>query len=155
MEIRLFKKGDTKQVAYLLRDSVKIPDIQGSTETQIQSWIPNQIHFRDWEELFLQTFTVVAETNSIIVGIAQLEDTGHINCFYCHEDYRREGIGGQLYAAIEDYAYSKGIPILYTETSSADRPFFFQMGFQKVQKQKVLIHGDIKSSYIIEKNLSE
>lgn len=151
MEIRKFEKSDTEQVAKLIQDSVKILNPQESSEQQSQSQTSSNIPFRDWEESFLQTFTIIAEQNHRVVGIAQLDDTGHINWFYCHPDFRRQGIGGQLYAAIEDYAYSKNIPTLFTETHPTDSPFFFKMGFQKVQKQKSLIRGEIISSFILQK----
>lgn len=153
MEIRLFKKGDASQVAKLLNDSVKIPDAQGFTKAEIRPDIPNITHFRNWEEICLKEFTVVAEVDETIIGIAQLEQTGHINCFYCHQDFRRQGIGGKLYFAIEDYARSKHIATLFTETSTSDRPFFFQMGFQTVQKQRVLIRGEMKTSFVMEKKI--
>jgi GNAT superfamily N-acetyltransferase len=153
MEIRLFKKSDAKQVAQLLNNSVKIPDPQGFSEADVQPGTPNIIPLQDWEKTFLNKFTVVAEVDHTIIGIAQLEKTGHINCFYCHQDFRRQGIGGKLYAALEDYALSKHIPVLHTEASTSDCPFFVQMGFQKVQKQKVLIRGEVKESFVMEKKI--
>lgn len=153
MEIRLFKKGDTEQVAQLLHNTVKILDTEEYSEAQVQAWSPNNIHFRDWEETCLKNFTIVAIVSNTIIGIAQLESNGHINCFYCHQDFRRQGIGRQLYTALEEYAYSKQISNIYTETSDEESPFFLKMGFQKVQKQNVLIRGQLQTSFVIEKPL--
>lgn len=151
MEIRKYEKNDTEQVAKLIRNSVKILNPQESSEQKSSRQTSMNIPLKDWEESFLQKFTVVAEFNWKIVGIAQLEDIGHINWFYCHPDYRRKGIGGQLYAAVEDYAYSKNILTLFTETHPADSPFFIKMGFEKVQTQNSLIRGEVISSFILKK----
>lgn len=153
MEIRLFQKGDSQQVVNLLHDTADIVDSEGHTETEYPSWSSENLQAQDWDAFFLDKFSIVAEIKQTIVGIAQIEDTGHINCFYCHPDFRRQGIGGQLYAAIEDYARSKNMPTVFTETSSPDRPFFLQMGFEEVQQQKVLIGGKVPTHFIIKKDL--
>ncbi len=153
MEIRLYKKGDIEQIAHLLGDSVSILNAQGFSETDMHSFTPDNIHFKDWEETCLTKFTVVAESNNRIVGIGQIDKTGHINCFYCHPDYRGQGIGRQLYAALEEYATAKNITTIYTEANALDRPFYFKMGFSTVQKQRVLLNGEIKSNFVVEKQL--
>lgn len=153
MEIRLYQKGDSTKVVKLLQDTVNIIDTQDYAEIETRSGVLDYEQSRDWEAFFLDSFTIVAEIKNTIVGVAQIEDNGHISCFYCHSDFRRQGIGGQLYAALEDYAKSKRIPTIYTETSSSDRPFFLQMGFEDVQKQKVLVGGKVPTHYVIKKDL--
>jgi putative acetyltransferase len=153
MEIRLYQQGDIKQVAQLLGDSVSILNAQGFSETEIDSFAPNHIHLKEWEESCLTNFTVVAESNYRIVGIGQIEPNGHINCFYCHPDNRGQNIGRQLYTTLEEYAKAKHIPVIHTETNAEDRPFYFKMGFTTVQKQKVLLQGSIESTFILEKQL--
>ena len=152
MEIRLYQKGDTPQIEQLLQDSVNIVDTEGQTQTSTSFWSAGSPD-ADWESFFLDKFTIVCEIKDTIVGVAQIEDTGHISCFYCHPKFRRQGIGGQLYSAIEDYARSKNIPTIYTETSEADRPFYFQMGFDIVQKQKVLVGGEVPIHYVVKKDI--
>lgn len=154
MEIRLYKKGDIEQIAQLFGDSVNILNAEGFSETEMRSFAPNSIHFEDWEETCLTNFTVVAENNTRIIGIGQIAYSGHISCFYCHPDYRGQGIGKQLYSALEEYATAKNITTIHTEVNAIDRPFYFKMGFSTVQKQKVLLNGEIESNFVIEKQLS-
>jgi putative acetyltransferase len=153
MEIRLFQKGDMPQIEKLLQDTVNIVDTEGQTQTSTQSWNASNPDIADWESLFLDKFTIVSEIKSTIVGIAQIEDTGHISCFFCHPKFRRQGIGGQLYSAIEDYARSKAISTIYTETNQTDRQFYHQMGFDLVQKQKVLVGGEVPTHYVVKKDI--
>ncbi|MDZ7660279.1 GNAT family N-acetyltransferase [Fodinibius sp.] len=154
MEIRLYKKGDIEQVAHLLGDSVSILNAEGYPETEKSSFALNNIQYTDWEETCLTNFTVVAEINNSIVGIGQINYGGHINCFYCHPDYRGQGIGKQLYTALEEYATAKDISTIHTETNALDRPFYFKMGFSTVQKQRVLLNGEIESNFVVQKQLS-
>jgi|GEM_PF-1140912 len=154
MEIRLYKKGDIKQIAHLLGDSVSILNAEGFSETEKHSFAPNNIHFKNWEETCLTNFTVVAENNNRIIGVGQLGYSGHISCFYCHPDYRGQGIGKQLYTALEEYAVAKDISTIHTETNALYRPFYFKMGFSTIQKQKVLLNGEIESTFVVQKELS-
>ncbi len=154
MHIRLYQKGDIKQVARLFQDTVTILNSSKYTETEIRMWAPNNIHFRDWEQSCLEKFTIVAEINREIVGFAQLNNDGHINAFYCRPDHQGKGIGKQLYATIEDYAQSHGISRIYTEVHASVRPFFTKLGFKNTQKQTVLVHGDMEENYVIHKKLS-
>jgi len=154
MEIRLFRKSDAEQVAYLFRDTVRIVNRQDYSKEQIRAWAPDNVHFKDWKESCLKKFTIVAVLDGTIIGFAQFEDKGHIDCFYCHHEYQRQGIGSQLYEAIEDYARTRGIPKIFTEASITSRPFFMKMGFAYVQKQKVLIRGEMLTNYIMEKDIS-
>lgn len=154
MEIRLYKKGDIEQIAHLLGDSVSMLNVEGFTETEMHSVISNNMPVKDWEETCLSKFTVVAENNNRIIGIGQIDKNGHISCFYCHPDYRGQGTGRKLYKALEEFATAKNISAIHTETSALDRPFFFKMGFSTVQKQRVLLEGEIQSNFVVEKQLS-
>lgn len=155
MEIRLFKKGDIRQVTQLLGDSVSILDTEKYSETEVRSFSPDKIHFENWEKICLEKFTIVAESGDNIVGIAQMDQIGHISCFYCHADYRRQGIGQQLFTALEEYALGKDIPVLHTETAPLNLPFYVKLGFKTVQKQNVLIGGEIKENFVIKKELPQ
>lgn len=154
MEIRLFEKSDSKKVAKLLKNTVNIVETQGYAEKEVSSWPNDDVNLRDWDSYFLKEFTIVGEINKTIVSIAQIEDNGHISCFYCHPDFRRQGIGGKLYSALEDYARSKNISAIFTECSSTDLPFYQKMGFEITHKQKVLIRGEVPTHYIVKKDIS-
>ena len=154
MEIRLYQKGDIEQVAQLLGDTVSILNAEGYSEAEIHSFAPDNIHFRDWEETCLNKFTVVAENNNRIVGIGQIDFSGHISCFFCHPNHRGRGLGKQLYLALEDYAKAKNIGTIHTETNAQHRPFYFKVGFSTVQKQDVLLNGKVETNFIIKKQLT-
>lgn len=154
MKIRLYQRGDIKKVVHLFQDTVSILDSKEYSEAEIRNWAPNSIYVRDWEELCLKEFTVVAEADEEIVGFAQINDDGHINAFYCRPDHQGKGIGKKLYAVINDYARTQSIPTIYTEVNASIRPFFLKAGFENVQKQKAVVQGKVKANYIMKKKLS-
>jgi len=154
MNIRLFQKSDAEQVAQLFGNTVRIVDKEEYSKTESRSWMFDDIQYQRWEENCLTNFTIVAEIDDMIVAFAQFEDKGHINCFYCHPDYQQQGIGRQLYEAIENYACSKNISPIYTEANPSTRTFFIKMGLSHVQKLKVLARGEMVSIYVMEKNLA-
>ena len=155
MEIRLFTKNDSPKVKKLFGGSVKLLNAGEDSASKIQYWTPDCTHFRDWEHRFLSDFTIVAETDSAIVGLGQLGKSGHINLFYTHPDYRHQGIGREIYSTIEGYAFSRELPILFTEATQDTYGFFFNLGFEHVSKQQVLVGGREITSFVMQKSVPD
>lgn len=153
MEIRLFKKQDTEQIAHLFYETVRAINIRDYSSEQVKSWAPKNIHFRDWEKICSDRFTYVADNDGVITGFGELEPNGHIDCFYCHKNYQRCGVGSQIYQAIEVKALDLGVSHLITEASITAKPFFQCMGFSIVKEQKVTCRGEIFINYVMEKSL--
>ncbi len=153
MEIRLFQPQDTNRLAQLFHDTVREVNIQDYTADQVQAWAPENLHFRDWERVCSDRFTYIAEEAGEIIGFAELEPNGHIDCFYCHKDYQRRGVGTRLYQTIETKAVELGIKKLYTEASITSRTFFKSRGFGITKEQQVLVRGEKLINYAMAKDL--
>lgn len=141
MNIRKFQPSDADQIAQLFHDTIRTVNLGDYTEEQVKAWAPDNIHFRDWEEKCSSKYTLVAETNGIIAGFAELDDDGHIDCFYCHKDFQGQGAGKLLYNGIESEARRRAVNRLYVEASITAKPFFEKMGFFVDEKQTVTIRG--------------
>jgi len=186
MEIRLFQPQDVPQIAQLFHDTVRFSKGEATptinlgdyTLEQVQAWAPDDIFFRDWEQICATRFTYVAiaqgetslneipiattpinqiinQTKEIIIGFGELEVNGHIDCFYCHQDYQRCGVGSGLYRAIELKARELGIDRLYTEVSITALPFFQSKGFTIIQTQEVTVRGCSFRNYSMEKSMEK
>lgn len=153
IEIRLFRPEDTEQIAQLFHDTVRSINIQDYTNNQVRAWAPDDLYFRNWGEICADRFTYIAESLGVIVGFGELEANGHIDCFYCHQDYQRQGVGRLIYQAIEQQAIVVNLDQLYTEASITARPFFQQMGFRSIQVQQVSCRGELFTNYLMEKIL--
>jgi putative acetyltransferase len=153
MKIRLFTKQDTEKVARLFYETVREINICDYSSEQVKAWAPANIHFRDWDEICSSRFTYVADDEGVIAGFGELEPNGHIDCFYCHKNYQRCGVGSQIYQAIESKALDLGASNLITEASITAKPFFQRMGFSIVKEQQVICRGEIFINYVMEKSL--
>ncbi len=153
LKIRLFERQDTEQIAQLFHDTVHQVNILDYSKQQVEAWAPQNIHFRNWAETCLNSFTYVAQYKGLIVGFAQLEPKGHIDCFYCHKNYQRCGVGSQLYQIIEIKAVELKLKGLFTEASITAKPFFERMGFLVIQEQQVTCRGETFINYAMKKLL--
>lgn len=153
IKIRLFKAQDADQVAQLFHQTVREVNARDYSSAQVNAWAPDDIHFRDWVAVCLSRFTYVAEEAGAIAGFAELEPDGHIDCFYCHKDYQRRGVGSQLYQAIEAKALELPVNRLFVEVSITAKPFFQRMGFAIVKEQTVARRSETFTNFAMEKIL--
>ena len=150
--IRPFQEKDCAAIALLFHETVRSVNLGDYTRRQVEAWAPDDLNFRDWKTACKSRWTVVAETNGIIAGFAELEsNNGHVDCFYCHKDYQCQGIGKQLYRAIEDQAKTEGHDRLLVEASITAKPFFERMGFVCSEEQLVSCRGEFLTTYKMEK----
>ncbi len=151
LKIRLFRPEDTPQIARLFYDTVRKINIKDYSIAQVKAWATDDLYFRNWTEICSSRFTYVAEKQGLIVGFGELEANGHIDCFYCHKDYQRCGIGSIIYRTIEVKAKKLQLNLVFTEASITAKPFFERMGFVIVGEQQVSCRGENFINYRMEK----
>ena len=155
MQIRRFRTFDADQIARLFHDTVREINLDDYSQEQVRAWAPDNLYFRDWAEICSNRLTFVADDDGVIAGFAELEEDGHIDCFYCHKDYQRMGAGRRLYRALERKAVELGLSNLYTEASITAKPFFQSRGFTVIREQLVEIRGQRLTHFLMEKTLKE
>lgn len=153
IKIRLFEAQDAEQIARLFHTTVREVNLQHYSSNQVRAWAPDDIHFRNWVEACSNRFTYVADDEGVIAGFGELEPDGHIDCFYCHKNYQRCGIGSQIYRAIEAKAIELSVHRLFTEASITAKPFFQRQGFSVVKEQQVTRRDETFINYAMEKFL--
>jgi putative acetyltransferase len=153
IKIRLFEAQDAAQIAQLFHDTVHAVNIRNYSSSQVKAWAPDDFHFRNWAAVYSSRFTYVADDGDVIVGFAELEPNGHIDCFYCHKNYQRRGVGKHLYGAIEAKAVELTLNRLFVEASITAKPFFERMGFAVVKEQEVIRRDESFINYVMEKFL--
>lgn len=159
ISIRLFRPQDATQIAQLFHNTVRTINRQDYSLNQVKAWAPDDLYFRDWVKVCASRFTYVAENISgngdqkqgIIIGFAELEIDGHIDCFYVHKDYQSRGVGKSLYQAIESQALKLDCDRLYTEASITAKAFFQRQGFALEQEQQIEVRGEVFKNYRLSK----
>ena len=154
LQIRLFQPEDEAQVAELFQQTVRKINIQHYSEEQVRAWSPDNIYFRNWAEVCSSKFTYIAEKNNQILGFAELNGDGYIDCFYVHHLYQRQQVGSKLYQAIEIKAQESNLIRLYTEASITAKPFFINCGFREIKQQQVVCRGQKITNFLMEKLLN-
>jgi putative acetyltransferase len=150
--IRAFQPGDAPSIAQLFHETVRTINCHDYSQAQVQAWAPDDLNFRNWAVVCSSRSTFVAETEAqMIVGFAELEQNGHIDCFYCHKQFQRCGVGQHLYQAIEAKALEIGVSRLFSEVSITAQPFFLRMGFSNIKAQTVTCRGENFLNYRMEK----
>lgn len=153
MQIRLFEPEDTQQIAQLFHNTVRKINIQDYSEKQVAAWSPDDIYFRNWSKICSDRFTYVAVENLQIIGFGELETNGHIDCFYVHHNYQRQGVGSKIYQAIEIKARELKLTRLFTKASIPAQPFFVNQGFVVIKQQQVFCRGVPFINFLMEKLL--
>lgn len=155
MIIRLFQKQDSEQIAHIFHDTIHEINIRDYSPEQVSAWAPDDLHIDDWAISCAKKFTYVAEESGKILGFSQLESDGHIDCFFCHKDYQRCGVGTRLYRAIEAKAIELKINRLFVEVSITALAFFKSRGFGIVKEQQVDVRGQKLTNFVMEKFLDK
>ncbi len=153
MRVRTYEIGDTKQIVQLFYDTVHEVNIRDYTTAQVDAWAPADIDIASWTKSLSSKFTFVAEEGAKIAGFGELETNGHIDRFYCHQDFQRQGVGKLILKQIESKAQDLGLKKLFTEASITARPFFASQGFIVIRKQEVERRGQKFINFIMEKNI--
>ncbi len=153
MKIRTYEIGDTQKIVKLFYDTVHEVNIRDYTTAQVDAWAPADTDIQTWMQSLSSKFTFVAEEGDTIAGFGELEINGHIDRFYCHKDFQRQGIGRLILKQIESKAKDLGINKLFTEASITARPFFESQGFMVIRKQEVERRGQKFINFPMEKNI--
>jgi len=141
MIIRRYRESDTRQITTLFYETIHEVNIRDYTQEQVDTWAPCEMDFARWVESLKRKMTFVADKDGLIVGFGELEDSGHIDRFYCHKAYQGVGVGTKLLAAIEAEAKQRGITRLFAEVSITARPFFEKRGFKVSAEQVVTVRN--------------
>lgn len=141
MKIRTYERGDLEEVIKLFYETVHEVNIKDYAQEQVDAWAPANIDVELWIRRLSSKLIYLAEEGDKIIGFGVLEENGHIDCFYCHKDFQRQGVGRQILSQIESKARSLGLARLFTEASITAKLFFESQGFIVVRQQEVELRG--------------
>ena len=108
---------------------------------------------RFWKARFRNYRMLVAEDRGEIIGFAEFERPGHIDCFYVHHLWQGRGIGTALLRRIVQQAADSNIKRLFADISITAWPFFLRHGFHLVKEQSRAYRGLLFKQFFIEKGL--
>ena len=145
ISIRDYQPEDVQALANIYYNTIHRINIQHYTEEQVNVWAPKSSieSTEGWSKKFHKTKPIIATVGNDIVGFAEFEPNGHIDCFYCHHEWIGKGVGSSLMKEIFQRAKNNHIHHIFSEVSITARPFFEKQEF-KVLTEQTIIRNDIE-----------
>ena len=155
IEIRKYRPQDARELANIYYHTIHNINIADYSEEQINAWAPEScLELDGWERKWEKLSPIVATISDQIVGFAEFEDNGHIDCFYVHHQFQGKGVGSVLIKEIDQRALQKNISKIFAEVSITAKTFFLKKGFQVTKNQIVTIRGVELRNFLMEKILN-
>ncbi|MEA3274210.1 MAG: GNAT family N-acetyltransferase [Pseudomonadota bacterium] len=151
MHIRRVRSADAPQIARLYYETIHRVNARDYSPEQIRAWAPKIYPDAWWRRRFKDYQVWVAEHDEEILGFAELESTGHLDCFYVHHLWQGRGVGSALMARIDEEARRRRLPRLFADVSITALPFFLKLGFQVVRRQKRIYRNRAFRLFAMEK----
>jgi len=140
IEVRPYKSSDAQDLAQIYYNTIHEVNAKDYSKIQLDAWAPESSSKAEyWLKKFEKTNPLVAISNDIIVGFAEFEPNGHIDCFYCHHEWIGLGVGATLMNAIHEIASDQKMAKIFVEVSITALPFFEKHEFKILEKQTVFI----------------
>ncbi|STX81498.1 N-acetyltransferase GCN5 [Legionella busanensis] len=95
--IRQYIPNDAQDLTNIYYYTIHNINIQDYSEEQVNAWAPSfSLELTGWQKKWETIKPLVALINNKIVGFAEFEPDGHIDCFYVHHEYQGLGVGSSL-----------------------------------------------------------
>lgn len=131
--IRNYSTEDTQALACIYYNTIHRINIRHYTQEQVDEWAPvSSLETEGWPKKFARTNPIVAVFENEIVGFAEFESNGHIDCFFCHHEWIGKGVGAALMKEILQRAKNDRINHIFSEVSITARQFFEKHGFKVI-----------------------
>ncbi len=155
MEIRRYRPGEEAAIWAVYYGATRHIVARYYTEQQIVRWAPDDKDMGNWSVRLQKKNPLVAIKDSTIVGFAELEADGHIDCFYCHHEWQRQGIGSQLLAAVEFEALKLRLSELFAEVGLTGIEFFKARGFHIEHHHTNKVCEAAAEQFLVRKKLTD
>jgi putative acetyltransferase len=148
MQIRDYQAKDADEIAELFYDTVHAITSPEYSAAELEAWAPTPPDYSRWRARLADNMErYLACREERIIGFIELEDDGHIDCFYTHKDYQRQGVGRALYAHLVAQADLRGISDFHVEASPIARPFFEREGYRLLKENRIERFGQVLKNY--------
>ena len=150
MIIRKYKPSDCLQLIRLFHETVHTVNAPDYTPEQLSAWTDNNRTPEEWNNSFMEHYTVVAD-DGIIKGFGDIDCTGYLDRLFVHKDFQRQKIATYICNELEKTVTSGKI---ITHASITAKPFFLNRGYYVVKEQQVIRNGIYLTNYVMEKQIT-
>lgn len=132
---------DLEELQALFVETIRATCSNDYNKDQINAWTASVENIDRWNRLISHQYSIVAEIDSKIVGLAALDDPEYLDFLYVHKDYQRRGIANVLFDELKLESLHQGHYKLISDVSITAKQFFESKGFEVVKENKKEIRG--------------
>jgi len=152
--IRIATLDDAEAMASIFYNAIRYTNIKDYSPSQIEAWAGPSPAPDKWRARFStrpEMLTFVASVHGLVVGFADFEPDGRVDCVYVHHEHQRRGVASGLLIRVEQEARRRRLTRLYSEASITALPLFKHQGFAVITEQEVEFRGERFKNYRVEK----
>lgn len=150
MVIKSYEKEFFIDICTLFYETVHSVNAGDYSESQLEAWAPKDNDYSHLKTALEKNWTLVAIEDGVIIGFADIEDTGYLDHLFVHKDYQGKGVATALCNEIE----AKGnFNEIETHASITALPFFEKRGYKVVREQIVEIRGEKLKNHVMRKRM--
>lgn len=153
MEIKIFKDEDLQPLLTLFNETIQFINSNDYDYEQIEVMLEKSKTEADWIQKFSITSTYVAKIDGILIGFANVTETGNIEYLYTHRDHQGKGIATALLQHIITISKEKNMPKIFVESTITAKTFFEKHGFKTITPQQKRFGDIVVLNYFMRKNL--
>ncbi len=153
MEIRHYSRGEEEALRQLFYETVHQINIRDYSQAQVDAWAPADYDPEAWIARLKETSPWVACEGDELLGFAEMDSTGWIDCFYVHPARQGQKVGSALLQKLQQEAVKLGLSRLEVEASITARDFFQHKGFVTIHRQRVERRGEFLTNYRMRKSI--
>ena len=147
MILRKYQPADCKALTELFYDTVHTVNAADYTEEQLNSWAAGNADLEEWNRSLLESYSLVAVKDDVIIGFGNISETGYLDRLFVHKDYQRIGVATAICDKLEEAVQGK----IVTHASITARTFFEKRGYSVIKEQQVERQGIVLENFIMEK----
>lgn len=145
--IRSYRTGDEAATIECFMMAVRRTATADYSPNQVKAWAPDGRDQIQWGQDRIAARTLVAELDGVVVGFADMSETGYIDMLYVHPNVERLGVATTLLSTLIDQSSREGLTRLTAQVSKTARRVFERAGFKVDAEQKVLTNGVVLVNY--------
>lgn len=153
MKLRRYELGEEAAIWDVVFQATRVSNARNYHPELIDRWAPRDKDMDQWAERLAEKNPLVAIIGEQIVGMAEIDASGHIDYFYVHPEFQGAGVGTALLAAIESEAKRSGADQLSADVSVTAKPFFESRGFVVTEARSNIILGHPAPQFAMAKGL--
>lgn len=147
MIIREYRPLDCEILAELFYNTVHTVNVKDYTKEQLDVWATGTVDLEQWNQSFMEHYTLVAVDDKVIIGFGDIDKTGYLDRLYVHSDYQGKRVATAICEQLEQAVQGS----IVTHASITARPFFENRGYKVVEEQQVERQGIFLTNFVMEK----